>query len=673
MTDFSVRVEPFSSMPTDGSSGVSNIAPTKGGDMKVLVVMLHAGFVRYYASVIRSLAAKGHLVHIAYEDAREKLGEQQDLRRLTDQYPQVTAGPLPHRFENVRQVLLRSDPAAERSGRFDRRPSTSDSETIDDHGKVLSPGGKLPDAFEQAWEGVATAVRLMQDYLRYFDPDFHQSPRLLARAQKRVPKPLRAVIAVPARTGRLARSAVGWLLRTLERVIPIPASVDTYLKHLSPDVLFVTPLVDFGSQQVDYIKAARRLGIPSIHGVASWDNLTSKGLARVHADRILVWNKRQKEEAQSLHGVNSEKIIVTGAQTFDDWFERKPSRTREEFCAMVGLPHDKKYLLYLGSSSFIAPNELDFVERWLTAIRNSPDPTVSDCGILIRPHPANSRQFRAIDLEQWPAISVWPPVGFEPGDTDFKRDYFDSLFYSGVAIGINTSGLIEAAVVGRITCTVRDEDFVHAQVGAVHFRHLTQENEGCLVIGDDLETHKRQLSSILSGETQNKTKPFVEAFVRPRGMKTAVTSFIVETVETIAAAGSQPKTESIFAPAARVLVYPIALVIRALASGRTVTFVTIRPIISVGVFLAATAYRFAYVVRDVTRTFRRAGRNMGSEFHQFKKKARRELRRFPKTMLHWRKQFRKLLRSARSTVNYRTRFVHVKTALKQVIRRSSLK
>jgi hypothetical protein len=673
MTDFSETVEPFSSMPTDGSSGESNTPTTRGSHMKVLFVMLHAGFVRHYASVIRALAAKGHLVHIAYEDAREKLGEQQDLRQLTDKYPQVTAGPLPHRFENVRQVLLRSDPSAERSGRFDRRPSTSDTEMIDEHGKLLSPGGKLPDAFEQAWEGVATAVRLMQDYLRYFDPDFHQSPRLLARAQKRVPKLLRAVIAVPARSGRLARSVVGWLLRNLERVIPIPTGVNIYLKHQSPDVLFVTPLVDFGSQQVDYIKTARRLGIPSIHGVASWDNLTSKGLVRVHADRVLVWNERQKEEAQSLHGVPSEKVVVTGAQTFDEWFERKPSRTREEFGAMVGLSHDQKYILYLGSSSFIAPNELDFVERWITAIRSSSNPTVSACGILIRPHPANSRQFRAINLERWPAISVWPPIGFEPGDTDFKRDYFDSLFYSGVVVGINTSALIEAAVVGRITCTVRDEDFVHAQVGAVHFRHLTRENEGCLVIADDLETHVRQLSPILSGETKNETRPFIEAFVRPRGMQTAVTSYIVKTVETIAAAGSRPKAESIFTPATRVLVYPVALVIRALASGRTVTFVIIRPIISVGVFLAAAAYRFAYVVRDTTRAFRRAWRNMGNEFHQFKKKVRRELRRVPKTMLHSRKQVRKAVRSVRSTVNHRTRLVYVKAVLKQVIRRSSLK
>ena len=672
MTGFSGTVVPFSSMPTDGSSGESSEPTTRGNSMKVLFVMLHAGFIRYYAPVIRALAAKDHLVHIAYEDAREKLGEQQDLRRLTDECPQVTSGPLPHRFENVRHVLLRADPSAERSGRFDRRrPQLT--EMIDEHGKVLSPGGKLPDAFEQAWEGVATAVRLMQDYLRYFDPTFEQSPRLLARAQKRVPKPLRAVIAVPARSGRLARSVLGRLLRSLERVIPIPTSVNTYLKRQFPDVLFVTPLVDFGSQQVDYIKAARRLGIPSIHGVASWDNLTSKGLARVHADRVLVWNERQKEEAESLHGVPGERIVVTGAQIFDEWFERKPSRTREEFCRVVGLPHDQPYLLYLGSSSFIAPNELDFVERWITAIRSSSDPTVSACGILIRPHPANSRQFRAIDRERWPAISLWPPIGFEPGDTDFKGDYFDSLVHSGVVVGINTSALIEAAVVGRITCTVRDEDFVHAQVGAVHFRHLTRANEGCLVIADDLETHVRQLFPILSGETENKVRPFVETFVRPRGIGTAVTPYIVETVEKIAASGSRPKAESILAPAARVLTYPVALVIRALASGRTVTFVCMRPIISVGVFVAAIGYRLAHVVRDAARACRRVGRNLGKEIYQFKKKTRRELRRLPKHMAQSSKQFRKVLRLVGSTVKHRARFVHVKTAMKQVIRRSSLK
>ena len=52
---------------------------------------------------------------------------------------------------------------------------------------------------------------------------------------------------------------------------------------------------------------------------------------------------------------------VTGAQAYDHWFAIRPSTTREEFCARVGLPPDRPYLLYLCSSPFIAPREVEFV------------------------------------------------------------------------------------------------------------------------------------------------------------------------------------------------------------------------------------------------------------------------------------------------------------------------
>ena len=32
---------------------------------------------------------------------------------------------------------------------------------------------------------------------------------------------------------------------------------------------------------------------------------------------------------------------MTGTQCYDQWFGRRPSRTREQFCARVGLPADR--------------------------------------------------------------------------------------------------------------------------------------------------------------------------------------------------------------------------------------------------------------------------------------------------------------------------------------------
>ena len=86
--------------------------------------------------------------------------------------------------------------------------------------------------------------------------------------------------------------------------------------------MLVTPLVDLGSDQVDYVNVAKAHGIKSALCVHSWDNLTNKGLIRVMPDRIYVWNEVQKNEAVELHGADPSDVFVTGANTYDRWFEQ---------------------------------------------------------------------------------------------------------------------------------------------------------------------------------------------------------------------------------------------------------------------------------------------------------------------------------------------------------------
>ena len=38
-----------------------------------------------------------------------------------------------------------------------------------------------------------------------------------------------------------------------------------------------------------------------------------------------------------MHGLSPERVVVTGAQCYDQWFNRRPSRTRDEFCRDTGL------------------------------------------------------------------------------------------------------------------------------------------------------------------------------------------------------------------------------------------------------------------------------------------------------------------------------------------------
>ena len=162
--------------------------------------------------------------------------------------------------------------------------------------------------------------------------------------------------------------------RAAERAIPPRTQVFDLLDREQPDLVLLTPLLYFGSRQVDFVRAARRRGIPTVLGVGSWDHLTTKGIIHEVPDRLTVWNEAQRREAAEIHGVPPEKVSVTGAQAYDHWFAFTPSTTREEFCARVGLDAARPILLYLCSSPFITPYEVGFVRTWMAAIRSASTP-----------------------------------------------------------------------------------------------------------------------------------------------------------------------------------------------------------------------------------------------------------------------------------------------------------
>src|SRR6185436_14953793 len=112
------------------------------------------------------------------------------------------------------------------------------------------------------------------------------------------------------------------------------------------------------------------------------------------------WNEIQGREAREFHSVPGDRIAVTGAQLFDHWFDRVPSRSRPELHEHVGLAGCERYVLYVGSSRNItrAKREIVFVHRWLEALRGSGDPVLEKLGVLVRPHPYNVVHWAKIDL-----------------------------------------------------------------------------------------------------------------------------------------------------------------------------------------------------------------------------------------------------------------------------------
>jgi hypothetical protein len=327
----------------------------------------------------------------------------------------------------------------------------------------------------------------------------------------------------------------------------------------------VTPLLYFGTQQVDYVRAARQLGIRSVLGVGSWDHLTTKGLIHEIPDHVVVWNEFQRREAQELHGIDPELVSVTGAQAYDHWFGMQPDRSRDDFCARVGLRPDRPYLLYLCSSSFIAPREVDFVERWLTALRSSNDAVLRDAGVLVRPHPQNAEQWVDVNLSRFGNVALWPREGANPVDVGTRADYFHSMFFSRAVVGVNTSGLIESGIIGRMVYTVLDDEFARTQEGTLHFHHLRSANGGLLHTARALDEHCRQLANLFSGlvAEDDRARRFVEAFIRPRGVDMPAARVFADVIEAEGRRGGVvPRTQSVLAPVWHAALRPLAMAAR---------------------------------------------------------------------------------------------------------------
>ena len=474
--------------------------------MKILFVMGSPEFLRFYDSTLELLAARGHEVLLAVSQQAEQK---------------------PVRLESIDQ-----------------------SASI----RVL---GLVPPRGD-GWPAMAALVRGAMDYVRYLHPRFADAPALRARlARKGLPPRLRWV---DSRLGSWAPATVTRVLKALawvERGIPPSPSMTALIDQHRPDLVVVSPLVDVASDQVDVVRAARARGVRVVAAIASWDNLTNKGLLRVEPDAVLVWNEAQKQEAIELHGVAAERVIVTGAQLFDKWFHQQPARTLEAFTERVGLPNAEPFILFTGSSMFIsAPErEVPFVTRWVEALRQSPHAVLRNAPILIRPHPYNGWIWADADMSAFPGVSVWPRGRYNPVDPDNRRDFYDSLHYCRAVVGINTSAMVEAAILGRAVHAIVTDDFAATQEGTLHFRHLLPENGGFLRIGRGFDHHADLLAASLTDDTaaRDETRRFVGRFLRPHGLEQDCTPLVVDALEQVAAWPVHAPDGAVGTAAARVL------------------------------------------------------------------------------------------------------------------------
>jgi len=179
----------------------------------------------------------------------------------------------------------------------------------------------------------------------------------------------------------------------------------------------------------------------------------------------------------------------------------------------------------------------------LEGMRGTDGERLKRAGLLVRPYPRGS-QWRKVDLVSHGNAVWWPKKHAYATTEQAIADFYDSIAHSAGVVGINTTAMIEAAIVGKPVLTILEPKF--AQEGTLHFQHLLEENGGFLHTASSLEEHLDQLARVLDEgeEGAERRRRFVESFVRPRGLDRPATPIFADEVEELARTRVQPTRHS---------------------------------------------------------------------------------------------------------------------------------
>jgi hypothetical protein len=167
-------------------------------------------------------------------------------------------------------------------------------------------------------------------------------------------------------------------------------------------------------QAVPFLNAARRLEVPVVGYVASWDHTVGKGIVSPYVTRYVVQNDVMRDDLVRYHRIPGDRIVVTGWPQSDVFHLRRLRSAYEAIVGRLGLDPSRPVVLVAGNTPTNAPYEGRFVERLVAWSRERP--AAERPQLLFRPHPRD-REWR----ERYAAaLEVADVAVQEPSYTDLE-------------------------------------------------------------------------------------------------------------------------------------------------------------------------------------------------------------------------------------------------------------
>lgn len=169
-----------------------------------------------------------------------------------------------------------------------------------------------------------------------------------------------------------------------------------WVQSLNADSIFtITPFLQEVELMARILKEDGKKIIASVH---SFDNITTRQWPALFFDHYLVWNKINKAELERINPQlkTNNAITICGAAQFDFHYKQNFTWSREEWLAKLGLPADKKIILYAGGPVSLFKDEPQYLAHLNEAFKAGKiDGTKAV--ILFRSHPLDKK-------ERWHAL-----------------------------------------------------------------------------------------------------------------------------------------------------------------------------------------------------------------------------------------------------------------------------
>jgi UDP-N-acetylglucosamine:LPS N-acetylglucosamine transferase len=224
---------------------------------------------------------------------------------------------------------------------------------------------------------------------------------------------------------------------------------------------------------VPFLLSARRLGLPIVAHVASWDHTVGKGVIAPFCDVYIVQNETMSEDLARYHGIGPQRVVVTGWPQTDLYHRGRPREAFDALLRSYGLDPTLPLVAFLGNTPTNAPYEGRLVRRLVSWWEEEARGRIS---LLFRPHPRD-RDWRERFAE---AIGRDGMCVQEPSFTDLE--VLATLLQHAACVVSNAGTvLLEALVNDRpAVCVLYDEGAPPEESWAVknisgdHYRELAR-------------------------------------------------------------------------------------------------------------------------------------------------------------------------------------------------------